>query len=279
MTSPTLQCEPRPASGVSADCADPPCELAFDRRAGSYSATAIVQRHLIHWLGEWVAEPTSAGNATVVEVGAGDGLFTALLAKYSSRLTAIDIAPRMVERGRRRLPQVTWRVADAWQLGDCAGSVVLPEPPAGRGAIDQLFSASLLHLCERPLEVLRQWRRLVRPGGRMLHGFYIAPTLCEWQSVTSDHSPVRWRTASQWQSYFGAAGWRIHRCESRKHIQRFGSAIDLLRFLHRTGAVVTRRSPVGQLRRWIAEYDRRFSGAEGGSDVPSTWMFFRIELV
>lgn len=273
-----LQCEPRRVPVGSTAGTGAQRDLAFDQRADSYSAAATVQRHLVNWLGAWIAEPEPADGATVVEVGAGDGLFTEILARRYPRLTAIDIAPRMVEQGRRRLPDVKWCVADAWQLGDVARSIPYAEPIVDDGSIDRLFSASLLHWCERPLQVLQRWRRLVRPEGRMLHGFYIAPTLGEWQHVAGCSSPVRWRTAAQWQHSFREAGWRILRCESRRHVQRFGSAIELVRFLHRTGAVVPRRVSAGLLRRWIAEYDRRFGGADGWHGVPSTWTFFRIEL-
>lgn len=52
MTSPMLQCEPRRVPGASAAGTGAQRDLAFDRRADSYSAAATVQRHLVNWLGE-----------------------------------------------------------------------------------------------------------------------------------------------------------------------------------------------------------------------------------
>lgn len=279
MTPSILQHEPRRIPAATATGIEQPRGLAFDRRAHSYAAAATVQRHLIDWLGEWVEQPRHANSKTALEVGAGNGLFTELLATRYERLTALDIAPRMVEHGRHRLPQVAWRTADAWQLGNAAQLPPRPSAPLNElGPVDRLFSASLLHWCEHPVEVLHRWRKLLRPAGRMLHAFYIAPTLPEWHSVVGGYSPVRWRTESQWLDIFREAGWHVLRSGTRAHVERFASAIELLRFLHLTGAIVPHRVPVGQLRRWINDYDHKFGHPQNQTGIPSTWTFLRIEL-
>ena len=240
-------------------------DLAFDRRADSYARFAVVQHRLAAWLAEWLEPADAAADVTALELGAGDGLFTRFLAPRYAPLTAVDIAPRMVDEGRRGMPCVAWRVADAWQLDG--------EP------VDRLFSASLLHWCHDPVAVLRRWRRLTRPGGRMLHGFYVAPTLAEWQSLAAARSPVEWRSPTQWIAYFREAGWSVLRNEAQTRVERFASALDLFRFLHHTGAVAPRRTPVASFRRMIADYDRNFRSTPGGAAVASTWTFFRIEAV
>jgi SAM-dependent methyltransferase len=234
----------------------------FNEHADSYTQYATIQRDLAAWLAEWL-EANSLRAA--IEVGAGTGMFTQYLAGRFRHLTAIDLAPRMLERGRRLLPTVRWCEADAWQL-------------EGK-PVDRIYSASLLHWCQSPATVLQTWRRLVKQHGRMLHGFYVAPTLVEWQQVAKELTPFEWRSQSQWTNYFAEAGWHVLRCELQTQTYRFDSSRKLLGFFHRTGAYTPRRTPVDRLRRTMAEYDRRFAIANGTPGVTSTWTFMRIEVL
>src|SRR3972149_878124 len=88
-------------------------DLAFDRRADSYARFAVVQHRLAAWLAGGVGAAAAAADVTALELGAGDGLFTRFLAPRYAPLTAVDIAPRMVDAGRRGMPCVSWRVGGA----------------------------------------------------------------------------------------------------------------------------------------------------------------------
>ncbi|MCC6491469.1 MAG: methyltransferase domain-containing protein [Pirellulales bacterium] len=233
----------------------------FNERAATYRQAAVVQRQLADWLAEWLEEKQTLLGKSAIELGAGDGLFTQRLAPRLDRVTAIDAAPQMVSRGRGRVPHVQWRVGDAWRL----------DAPA----VDRLYSASLLQWLPQPAQALRRWRHLVKPQGRMLHGFYTAPTLTEWAAAVSDCSPLAWRTADQWSASFRDAGWDVLRSESSTRNVRFDSSLDLLRFFHRTGAVAPRGLGAGSLRPLLDQYDRQYALPQGG--VRSTWTFFRIE--
>lgn len=111
----------------------------------------------------------------------------------------------------------------------------------------------------------------------MLHGFYAAPTLAEWQTATGISSPVVWRNVSQWRELFREAGWTILRSQTRLHVEPFPSALAVLRFFHRTGAVTPRQASVGALRRMLADFSHRSADPPGTARVMTTWMFFRIE--
>lgn len=241
-----------------------PMSLQFDRRANSYSQAAVVQQRLAAWLAEWLEPLEQTRLLSALELGPADGLFTSVLAPRFRCLRAMDIAPRMIERGRCQLPQVEWCVGD----GRC------PEGPS----VDRLYSASFLQWCDEPITVLRRWRTLAKEGARMLHGFYVAPTLSEWQSVAPGRSPIAWRNPSEWLELFREAGWRVLRSDSCKHTQPFASAMDLVRFFHQTGATTSNRTPVGELRQAISAYDQQFAIANGSTGVKSTWTFFRIEV-
>jgi SAM-dependent methyltransferase len=251
-----------------------PC---FDESADTYAEHALVQRAMARWLGEWLEPAESLRQLRALELGAGDGCFTRHLAERTSSLTAIDEAPRMVQRGRDAVPSVHWRVGDAWTIG--------AKP------VDRLYSASLLQWCPTPREALAQWRRVVQPGGRMLHGFYVAPTLWEWESLAGPSRGLTWRTAEEWDVAFREAGWGVLRHEVERRRVRFESALALLRFFHKTGAATTVGMSAGTVRRILREYEARFAwrGRSVETDeecarslsygIVSTWAFFRIEAV
>lgn len=237
---------------------------AYESRASSYSRSAIVQRGLAKWLAGWLGNPRLAAWQTALELGAGDGIFTRYAADRYARYIATDISPRMVEQGRRRLPHISWRVADAW---DYTGP-----------RVDRIFSSSLLQWCPEPANILRRWREVALPGGRMLHGIYILPTLTEWYSLTDATSPLEWRTASEWLQLFREAGWIVLRSDCRTYVQEFPSGRDFVRFLRHTGATCWNSPTFGELRRRITTYEHKFParGLRGG--VTSTWNMFRIEV-
>jgi SAM-dependent methyltransferase len=250
-----------------------PC---FNECAESYADHAVVQRALAAWLAEWLEPSQSLRELSALELGAGDGCFTRYLAERAGRLTAIDEAPRMVRRGRRAVSSARWRVGDAWTIA--------AEP------VERLYSASLLQWCPSPVETLRHWRRAVKPGGRMLHGFYVAPTLWEWESLAGPARGLAWRTPAEWEEAFQEAGWRVLRHEAQHRSVRLESALALLRFFHKTGAATPVGTGAGKLQRMLREYDARFAwNATVNADsteapanalaggVVSTWAFFRIE--
>jgi ubiquinone/menaquinone biosynthesis C-methylase UbiE len=263
------------AGGFDAQERSKAVSACFDARADTYAEHAVVQRAMAAWLAEWLEPAEPLRELSALELGAGDGCFTGYLADRVKCLTAIDEARRMVQRGRSAVPSARWQVGNAWSV-DAA-------------PVDRLYSASLLQWCPAPRDALAHWRRVVKPGGRMLHGFYVAPTLSEWESLAGPSPGLKWRPADEWEAAFRATGWRVLRREVQRRSVRFDSALALLRFFHKTGAAIPVGSSAGRLRRILQEYDERFAWAGGLNDsqelcqhrtaggVVASWMYFRIE--
>ncbi len=93
----------------------------------------------------------------VLEVGAGNGNFAVLAAQQGARVTASDITPAQVERGRARTEaeglDIEWLEADAEDL---------PFEDRTFDRVVTLFSAMD---APRPERVARELFRVVRPGG------------------------------------------------------------------------------------------------------------------
>lgn len=236
--------------------------MRFNERAHCYEAHACVQREMIRWLEPWL-DDLADPNARAIEFGAGDGQFTAHAVKRFRTLVAVDQAPRMLEVGAVRVPNAFWRRDDAW--------TVMGRPSQA----NTILSSSLLQWCPDPAATFRRWRDILLPGGRLLHGFYIDPTLPELTEVLDESVlPLRWRGLEEWRTALETAGFTVERMESESRRFAYDNALALLRSLHGVGAVAGGRLGPGRLRGAARDYDRRF--ARDGGGVEATWTFCRF---
>ncbi|PNY80942.1 class I SAM-dependent methyltransferase [Deinococcus koreensis] len=97
----------------------------------------------------------------VLEAGCGSGLFTPALAAHCAHLSALDIEPRYLAQTARK----TAGLGNVTLLqGDLAA---LPCPDA---SLDVVVLISVLTEVPRPVDALRECRRVLRPGGRVVIG-------------------------------------------------------------------------------------------------------------
>lgn len=96
--------------------------------------------------------------ADVLDLGCGTGTLSLLAAEQGHRVTGVDSSPAMVERARAKLAG-----RDAVVLhGDAAA------PPVGEQRYDVVLVRHVLWTLPDPARVLRNWRSLLRPGGRFV---------------------------------------------------------------------------------------------------------------
>lgn len=235
--------------------------LAFDRKAAAYDHHAHIQRDTAAWVAEWL--PTTQSIGKCVEFGAGTGNFTRYLARSCREVQASDIAPQIVEESKQALPHVRWIIQDAWQ------------PALSPAAWDYVASCSVLQWSPAPTTTLRQWRDLLRPGGKLISGIYVSPSLTELESLLPADRRFGWHSAADWRSYAEQAGFKVLRAETTTRRYYYPSALVLLKRLHGTGAtVIGRPMPVGKLKRLLHAYAQAYATSDG---VGATWTFFRLE--
>ncbi|WP_369395071.1 class I SAM-dependent methyltransferase [Streptomyces sp. CG1] len=96
--------------------------------------------------------------ADVLDLGCGTGSLSLLAAEEGHRVTSVDSSPAMVERARAKLAGCGAVVL----CGDAAA------PPVGEWRFDVVLVRHVLWTLPGPDKVLRHWRDLLRPGGRLV---------------------------------------------------------------------------------------------------------------
>lgn len=112
-------------------------------------------------------------NGDAVEFGCGYGTFTTAIAqRISGTVHALDIDPLMVEASRLRVSQAGLRNVVVQERDFVADGTAIPAESA---SLALLFN--ILHI-EDPVSLLREARRILRPGGivAVIHWNYDART-------------------------------------------------------------------------------------------------------
>ncbi|NWF79356.1 MAG: class I SAM-dependent methyltransferase [Chloroflexi bacterium] len=108
----------------------------------------------------WLAEALGPTPLSVLDLGAGTGFLTLPLAELGHTVIGLDQSPAMLARlcakAAARGLSLTLIRADAEQL------------PLADASVDVVISRWLLWLLPHPARAAREWRRVVRPGGRVL---------------------------------------------------------------------------------------------------------------
>ncbi|MER6787230.1 class I SAM-dependent methyltransferase [Streptomyces sp. NPDC000658] len=94
----------------------------------------------------------------LLDLGCGTGSLSLLAAEQGHRVTGVDLSPAMIDLARAKL---AGRDA-AFLVGDAAA------PPVGEERFDVLLVRHVLWTLPDPARVLRHWRDLLRPGGRLV---------------------------------------------------------------------------------------------------------------
>jgi len=113
-----------------------------------------VRRAWAERLRSWLPERAS----DVLALGCGTGSLSLLASEQGHHVTGVDSSPAMVDLARAKL---AGRDA-AFLVGDAAA------PPVGEQRFDVVLVRHLLWALPDPGRVLRHWRELVRPGGRLV---------------------------------------------------------------------------------------------------------------
>jgi ubiquinone/menaquinone biosynthesis C-methylase UbiE len=131
----------------------------FTRQAQKFAASRAARNEPILELILHMARPERGD--TALDVACGPGLLACALAKTMHHVTGIDLTPAMLDKARQTqreqgIGNVTWDQGDV---------TALPYPGASFDIVTCRFS---FHHFANPASVLREMRRVCRPGGRIV---------------------------------------------------------------------------------------------------------------
>lgn len=139
-----------------------------------------------------------------VDLGCGPGYFTRTLARAvgpEGKVYAVDLSPEMLERLKETLGEAERDSGEAPVEILLSGERSVPLPS---GSADAVLLANVLHEAEDPGGLLREARRILRPGGRCL--------VVEWRKdrPSPPGPPAEDRLEEEEvRRLAGRAGWRV----------------------------------------------------------------------
>ncbi len=153
----------------------------------------------------WAALRLRPG-AHLLDAGCGAGQFAIAFAERGARVTAVDLSPELIRRAARhaedRGAAIEWRVGDFTHLA---------EPLAVYHAIHARVS---LQFAPDVPAALREFRRVLRPGGRLLASVpgALSPIYrASWQRFMPDEAPaVNYILPWELEWLLIEHGWTIH---------------------------------------------------------------------
>jgi ubiquinone/menaquinone biosynthesis C-methylase UbiE len=137
----------------------------WDTTAGTYDTFVShgiqTEREKEFWIAALSkALPPGDTSARVLDVGCGTGAMGLLFAEMGHHVTGIDLSERMLEIGRRKAAERG--VPMAFLPGDAEAL------PFQDGHFDLVVNRHLIWTLPRPERALQSWKRVVRPGGRVI---------------------------------------------------------------------------------------------------------------
>ena len=109
-------------------------------------------------ISSWLARQFTPAD-TVLELGCGTGIFSAMIAQHVEQLTATDFSSGMLARATQRLggyDNVEVGTEDAHHTSFADGS------------FSAVLAANLLHHADAPADILRECHRVLTPGGKAI---------------------------------------------------------------------------------------------------------------
>lgn len=272
----------------------------FNRSATSYDAHAHIQRSMAEQLARSLAEWKNKGflsDPSILEIGCGTGALTQILVNEwpSANVTALDIAPEMIEVASKRFRSAEHPGTANWKMDRLRflqADIEIWAVNAPECSVDIIVSNACFQWLSSPKETLGHLRRMLRPGGLLIFTTFGPDTFREMHEAfdkvyrANGMEPQRhglsFHSPAQWEIMLQESGYSSFYCERSIHIEKYSSARDFLYSVKGMGASTSEAAPIPgySLRRLFTnmykEYEDKF-GTQGG--VSATYDLLFIQSV
>lgn len=242
---------------------------AFSRAATTYDQVAHVQTQVGRRL--LAHKPASGAEAHLLDLGCGTGFCTEALVDQAAVVTALDIAPGMLQQARRKVrgnapDKVQWVCGDAESLPFA--------PQTFSGAVSNLTVQWSEHLTE----LFTQLAATLTADGWWLFSTLGPDTLSElraaWEVVDGYTHVNRFASVTELRKALHEAGFAVELLVEERVVPRYDRAHDLMRELKALGAHNANRQQNRGLTgprqlRSVAEAYEQFRQADG--KLPATY--------
>jgi ubiquinone/menaquinone biosynthesis C-methylase UbiE/biotin operon repressor len=130
----------------------------FDELAGKFGRSYVPGRS---WRALSHALISLVPKLTIVDLGAGEGTLSQLLAKSARKVIAIDNSSKMVDFGAKLAKKHGFKNLE-YRLGD------LEDPPVAKESVDLVLLSQALHHAIKPERAVAAARRILKRNGRIV---------------------------------------------------------------------------------------------------------------
>jgi ubiquinone/menaquinone biosynthesis C-methylase UbiE/biotin operon repressor len=130
----------------------------FDQLAGKFGRSYVPGRS---WKALSHALISLVPRLTIVDLGAGEGTLSQLLARNARKVIAVDNSPKMVEFGAKLAKEHGFKNLE-YRLGD------LEDPPIAKESVDLVLLSQALHHAIKPERAMKSARRILKKNGRIV---------------------------------------------------------------------------------------------------------------
>lgn len=96
----------------------------------------------------------------ILDVGAGTGVLSLLLAELGHNVTGVDIAEEMLEKAREKFNKS--RLPGSFMVGDAENL------PFADQSFDVVFNRHVVWSLPDPEKAFKEWKRVLKPGGKLI---------------------------------------------------------------------------------------------------------------
>ncbi len=130
----------------------------FDELAGKFGRSYVPGRS---WKALSHALISLVPRLTIVDLGAGEGTLSQLLARNARKVIAVDNSPKMVEFGSKLAREHGFDNLE-YRLGD------LEDPPIAKESVDLVVLSQALHHAIKPERAIESAHRILKKNGRIV---------------------------------------------------------------------------------------------------------------